>query len=1183
MPNPTQLQGITDLTVFADIKPGLIDGIFESRSYAWRLERVLELLDAARRGYRESDPLPNPFVDGVARLRGVHFFRFAVLPPVEVVEGTETVRRQKLYLNVTFDGGWEPYLRAIWGQLGTMLDLIFCHCEGYPLAATHSYEEYARWVRGHEAPSQFFYADSGGTAADRLYLDGMERVQRAGGGAQDADLRAAELALANPEPPKPAPRAALAALRSLRGLFGMVQFFGLPAKPQDDGTVLLRFAQDFLPDLRSWFDQGLFEPGRPLAPLLPPERARERDWLMSPHWTRPRVQDHLAYAPELLQAGILEPLKAPAGKFTRGALVLARVTHRGGAHDWLRTGGVIANGGTVALASDKILCTVAITCPGLRALGVHERYLASLPAEFTQGMEGRAGILGDLRMNHPLQWNRPRAGAGAPQLDLSLVDLVIQLRTCEADTEKSDDPGPLLDRLDKWIKTLPSAIQVLAVEPAWSRPSVDGEAASRDHFNYVDGISQPVLAAAAGKHWDNTVKTGELLLGWINDRGDGPGVAADGSAVPASPPWLDLGTFLVIRKIRQYVDRFDGVVTQAAEALEAQSGMALDKAKELVRAKLMGRSSDGTPLVEERLGDNDFNFRNDKAGAQCPFASHVRRANPRAEMAGLRPPRILRRGMSYGPPGSDPRERGVLFMAYNASIAEQFEVIQRWLTGGNSSGVSSSQPDPILGVPRAGEPTVFRFTHGDKVIRVNFGDQAICRLEWGLYAFVPPIAFLKNLDRLMADPGEGPPKTEEPPAEDPAETHKKRIKAEFEDDISRREGWKRVRKRPARVEKIGTSVMVGGYDAVLNVLKDSGRTWSVAGYGERMAHTLGRSPFGQDDDGPKSGHERAFVGAVKAAIAAAVSEKDAYDLSYQYTRKNLAAQLADAKAKGLPGVGVDIVELGAGLIAELCRQWFGIVYDGQVAEAGLVAEKARPVRCPAHFLSVSRQVFSAYPNATVGKRAAAHGPALKEAVAKWVDAAPNAASAPVTQAVLKAIDSAQGIGAEERNGTVANVMLGLPATLLGSWGKVVAGLSLSRRLWRLQHELLLTGSEAHADARKVLYPSLVLAMAANPVADGIWRTAAQAADLQGEKIARGDIVWLGLGAALADKPGDVQAAEDLLFGGTWKTGGDRDTPHACPGRSLAIGALLGALAALLRAGDWAATPSPAVLLLTPLP
>src|SRR5262249_28590344 len=105
----------------------------------------------------------------------------------------------------------------------------------------------------------------------------------------------------------------------------------------------------------------------------------------------------------------------------------------------------------------------------------------------------------------------------------------------------------------------------------------------------------------------------------------------------------------------------------------------------------------------------------------------------------------------------DGKARGVVFLAYNASIAEQFEVIQRWVAGGNSSGISTSQPDPLLGVPRPGAPTVFRFSAGDQPVRVDLGDQALCTLEWGLYTFVPPMALLKDPDTLPADPGPWPP------------------------------------------------------------------------------------------------------------------------------------------------------------------------------------------------------------------------------------------------------------------------------------------------------------------------------------------------------------------------------------------------------------------------------------------
>jgi hypothetical protein len=40
-------------------------------------------------------------------------------------------------------------------------------------------------------------------------------------------------------------------------------------------------------------------------------------------------------------------------------------------------------------------------------------------------------------------------------------------------------------------------------------------------------------------------------------------------------------------------------------------------------------------------------------------------------------------------------------MAYCASIAEQFEAIQRWIAGGNSSGVGSAQGDGRDGISSA--------------------------------------------------------------------------------------------------------------------------------------------------------------------------------------------------------------------------------------------------------------------------------------------------------------------------------------------------------------------------------------------------------------------------------------------------------------------------------------------------
>jgi cytochrome P450 len=556
----------------------------------------------------------------------------------------------------------------------------------------------------------------------------------------------------------------------------------------------------------------------------------------------------------------------------------------------------------------------------------------------------------------------------------------------------------------------------------------------------------------------------------------------------------------------------------------------------------------------------------------------------------------------------------LLFMAYNASIAEQFEVIQRWLSGGNSGGVSSGQSDPFLGVPRVGEPAVFRFAHGDKVVRVDLGDQAMSRLEWGLYALVPSMKALQELDHLTADPAPAPPipaptpSRQKPAAgETPAEL-RKRAKAEFEDETGRAERWKQIREKLSGVKNVGTTVMVGDYGAVMKVLSDSGAFYSASGYGERMKDTLGGSPFGQDDAGPKNGHERAFVAKVKQAIASAASEADAYETAYRFVKARLAFRLEASKRLGMPAAGIDIVDLGTELIAQLCQEWFGVAYGQNGVEVGGIDPTAKHVRCPGHFLVMARNVFSAHPNDIVQGLAKGQAPALKEAVKEWVKTASTAAApAPVIKAVLDALDKAS-IGGDERNGIAANVILGLPATFLGTWLKVLRAWSVDRRLWRYQYDLKLLppipASKddkllpqmpvphdelvqvhvvlAHADASRVLRNGIVVTMAADPVADGIWRTVQKDDEIiKGFAVEPNDVVCLSLGSALTGVSNPGQA-EELLFGGPWQPGQSGAAPHACPGRELAMGALLGGLTALLLAGSWAATANPTTLALRPL-
>src|SRR5438477_226534 len=53
---------------------------------------------------------------------------------------------------------------------------------------------------------------------------------------------------------------------------------------------------------------------------------------------------------------------------------------------------------------DSRWVTVAFTWNGLRALGVEDASLATLPDEFRQGMAARAAILGDAGANHLDRW-----------------------------------------------------------------------------------------------------------------------------------------------------------------------------------------------------------------------------------------------------------------------------------------------------------------------------------------------------------------------------------------------------------------------------------------------------------------------------------------------------------------------------------------------------------------------------------------------------------------------------------------------------------------------------------------------------------------------------------------------------------------------------------------------------------
>jgi hypothetical protein len=109
----------------------------------------------------------------------------------------------------------------------------------------------------------------------------------------------------------------------------------------------------------------------------------------------------------------------------------------------------------------------------------------------------------------------------------------------------------------------------------------------------------------------------------------------------------------------------------------------------------MGRWRDGTPLVlspdrpDPALAtSNDFSYvASDPDGRRCPFSSHIRVVNPRdtpldpAVVEGV--PRVLRRGMPYGPPLEggidDGVDRGLVGMFICADLRLQIYTLTRWI------------------------------------------------------------------------------------------------------------------------------------------------------------------------------------------------------------------------------------------------------------------------------------------------------------------------------------------------------------------------------------------------------------------------------------------------------------------------------------------------------------------------
>lgn len=381
--------------------------------------------------------------------------------------------------------------------------------------------------------------------------------------------------------------------------------------------------------------------------------------------------------------------------------------------------------------------------------------------------------------NHPVDILMILASDDKTRLD----SLVVQLR-----------PAPM-DGL--------SAPEIIWEEQGETRTDLPGH----EHFGFKDGVSQPgvrglisrrpriyltprLLKApgtgeiAFAKPGQPLIWPGQFVLGYpFGDR--------DGAMQPAPPlgrAWFKNGSFLVFRRLEQNVAGFSAFLKAEADRLSKTAGFPGISAEHL-GALFVGRWPSGAPvsrtpggdnpdLAADSLSNNDFLFTEDtpppvflpgvgvtagtfpramegSKGPVCPHAAHIFKVNPRDSATNLGPDfdtltrRILRRGIPFGTPltslEDDGASRGLHFLSYQASIVDQFEILQQnWAN--NTGAPTSGGNDLIIGQTK----TAARTMDLPSLVASQGGEKISAPVEWvkptgGGYFFAPSIGAIRGV------------------------------------------------------------------------------------------------------------------------------------------------------------------------------------------------------------------------------------------------------------------------------------------------------------------------------------------------------------------------------------------------------------------------------------------------------
>lgn len=384
---------------------------------------------------------------------------------------------------------------------------------------------------------------------------------------------------------------------------------------------------------------------------------------------------------------------------------------------------------------------VAFTHAGLERLGLAGGELKSFPRELRQGMGNplRAHVLGD----KPEGWE-----FGAPHQPTVHALLLLFAKT----------PEGIVAVRDRLVSRLADhGGRIVHEDSAELRQPL------HEPFGFRDGIAQPHIAGSprARRSHEVEVPAGEFVLGYPNAYQE----------LPPSPKGKDgfdigkNGSYLVYRKLRQDTSGFWQCMLARAEPAGDP------KAATKLAASIVGRWPSGAPLVKYPDRDpgssgttDDFSFaKDDPDGAKCPLGAHIRRANPRDMLLptpaqstqAVERHRLLRRGRPYGPPAEatplaaakpQAAERGLVFLALNASFRRQFEFVQQTWINNPKFGSLFDERDPLVGTVDAGGQ---HFSIPGVPARRRLANlQSFVTVRGGGYFFVPSLSALEWISRV---------------------------------------------------------------------------------------------------------------------------------------------------------------------------------------------------------------------------------------------------------------------------------------------------------------------------------------------------------------------------------------------------------------------------------------------------